>query len=98
MKIVTIGAWSVAWGPRIGIGFLLNPAFDGAEVVLMDVDGEKVHLVRRLLDRLVAEQGFAKRVRATTDLREAPTETDCVLAAISVGGDRPWRSDAMFPQ
>lgn len=98
MKIVTIGAGSVAWGPRISIDFLLNPEFDGAELMLMDVDGEKVELVRRLLDRLVEERGFAKRVRATTDLREALTDADYVLTAISVGGDRLWRYDAMFPQ
>jgi alpha-galactosidase len=98
MKIVTIGAGSVAWGPRISIDFLLNPALDGAELMLMDVDAEKVELVRRLLERLVDEQGFAKRVRATTDLREALTDADYVLTAISVGGDRLWRYDAMFPQ
>ena len=98
MKIVTIGAGSVAWGPRISIDVLLNPEFDGAEVMLMDVDAEKVELVRRLMERLVEEQGFAKRVRATTDLREALTDADYVLTAISVGGDRLWRYDAMFPQ
>lgn len=98
MKIVTIGAGSVAWGPRISIDFLLNPELDGTDVVLMDVDAEKVHLVRRLMERLVEERGFAKRVRATTDLREALTDADYVLTAISVGGDRLWRFDAMFPQ
>jgi alpha-galactosidase len=98
MKIVTIGAGSVAWGPRISIDFLLNPALDGAELMLMDVDAEKVELVRHLLERLVAERGFAKRVRATTDLREALTDADYVLTAISVGGDRLWRYDAIFPQ
>jgi alpha-galactosidase/6-phospho-beta-glucosidase family protein len=40
MKIVTIGAGSVAWGPRISIDFLLNPELDGAKVMLLDVGAE----------------------------------------------------------
>ncbi len=98
MKITTIGAGSVVWGPTINIDMLLNPALDGAELMLMDVNPETLALVQRLLERLVAERGFAKTIRATTDLREALTGADYVMTAISVGGDRLWRYDAIFPQ
>lgn len=98
MKITTIGAGSVVWGPTINIDMLLNPALDGAELMLMDINPETLALVQRLLDRLVAERGFAKTIRATTDLRLALAGADYVMTAISVGGDRLWRYDAIFPQ
>src|SRR5215207_9396100 len=98
MRIVTIGAGSIAWGPAINIDFLLHPALDGAELVLMDIDPAALELVRRLLERLIAERGLAKTVIATTDLETALRDADYVLTAISVGGDRLWRYDAIFPQ
>jgi len=98
MKITTIGAGSVVWGPTVNIDLLLNPALDGAELMLMDVNPEGLELVQRLLDRLVAERGFAKTIRASTDPREALRGADYVLTAIAVGGDRLWRYDAIFPQ
>lgn len=98
MKIVTIGAGSIVWGPTINTDFLLNPALDGAELVLMDIDADTLALVTRYLKRLIAERGFRKTVTATTDLTEALRDADYVLTAISVGGDRLWRYDAMFPQ
>jgi alpha-galactosidase len=97
MKITTIGAGSVAWGPAINTDFLLNPALDGAELTLMDVSPDALERVRRLLERYVGERGFRKTVTATTDLTEALRDADYVITAISVGGDRLWRYDAMFP-
>lgn len=98
MKIATIGAGSLVWGPTINIDFLLNPDLDGAELMLMDINPESLARVGRLLERLVSERGFNKTVRATTDLRDALRDADYVVTAISVGGDRLWRYDAMFPQ
>jgi len=98
MKIVTIGAGSVAWGPTINTDFLLNPALDGAELALMDVSGDNLARVARLLQRFVDERQFAKSLSATTDAREALTGADYVITAISVGGDRLWRYDSLFPQ
>ena len=98
MKIVTIGAGSLAWGPTVNTDFLLNPHLDGAELMLMDISPVNLGRVQQLLDRYVRERGFNKTIRATTDLREALAEADYVITAISVGGDRLWRYDAMFPQ
>jgi alpha-galactosidase len=98
MKIVTVGAGSLAWGPIVNTDFLVNPRLDGAELMLMDIDPRNLGQVQRLLDRHIRERGFRKTVTATTDLREALTDADFVITAISVGGDRLWRYDAMFPQ
>ena len=98
MNIVTIGAGSLAWGPTVNTDFLLNPQLDGAELVLMDVSPVNLGRVQQLLERYVRERGFKKTIRATTDLREALAGADYVITAISVGGDRLWRYDAMFPQ
>jgi alpha-galactosidase/6-phospho-beta-glucosidase family protein len=61
MKITTIGAGSVVWGPTVNTDFLLNPALDGAVLMLMEVNAETLSLVKQLLERLVAEKGFKKR-------------------------------------
>src|SRR5690348_14413306 len=98
MKIVTIGAGSIVWGPTINTDFLVNPELDGAELVLMDINAETLDLVQRFLERLIRENGFKKTITATTDLEEALRDADYVLTAISVGGDRLWRYDAIFPQ
>lgn len=98
MKIVTIGAGSLVWGPTVNTDFLLNEALDGAELMLMDTNADTLRIVKRYLDRLVQERAFSKMIRATTDLEEALTDADYVLVAISVGGDRLWRYDAIFPQ
>src|SRR5688500_3085546 len=98
MRIATIGAGSVAWGPAVNVDLLLNPRLDGAELVLMDVEPTTLARVQRLLQRLVAERGFRKTIRATTDLTEALRGADYVLVAIAVGGDRLRRYDAIFPQ
>lgn len=98
MKIVTIGAGSIVWGSQVTTDFLLNPNLDGAELMLMDVNADSLALVKGYLERLVREQSFAKTIRATTDLREALKGADYVMVAVSVGGDRLWRYDAMFPQ
>jgi alpha-galactosidase len=98
VKIATIGAASVVWGPTINTDFLLNPALDGTDLILMDINAEALLLVERYLKRLVRERGFHKTIRATTDLDAALRDADYVLTAISVGGDRLWRYDAIFPQ
>ncbi|MGH2558618.1 MAG: hypothetical protein ACRDJH_06105 [Thermomicrobiales bacterium] len=71
MKITTIGAGSIAWGPAINIDFLSNPKLDGAELMLMDIDADALARVARLLERLVAERGITKTITATTDLTSA---------------------------
>lgn len=98
MKITTVGAGSLVWGPTINVDCLLNPALDGAKLMLMDVDAAALAAVKTLLERLVAERGLRKTIAATTDLTEALRDADHVIAAISVGGDRLWRYDAIFPQ
>jgi alpha-galactosidase len=98
MKIVTIGAGSVAWGPIINTDFLLNPDLDGAELMLMDISAENLGRVQRLLERYIRERGFNKTIKATTNLEEALKDADYVITAISVGGDHLWRYDSMFPQ
>jgi len=98
VKITTVGAGSLVWGPTINVDFLLNPALDGAELMLMDVDAATLASVQALLERLVAERGLRKTVAATTDLTAALRDADYVVAAISVGGDRLWRYDPIFPQ
>jgi alpha-galactosidase len=98
MKIVTIGAGSIVWGPTINADFLSNAELDGAELALMDINAETLDLVQRFLSRLIQEKGFKKTITATTDLEEALRDADYVLTAISVGGDRLWRYDAIFPR
>lgn len=98
MKIATIGAGSLIWGPTVNTDFLLHPALDGAELMLMDVNPATLELVRRFAERVRAERGSAVTINATTDRDVALRNADYVLVAISVGGDAMWQYDAVYPQ
>src|SRR5207248_1360289 len=41
--------------------------FEGSEIVLIDLDGERLEVVRTLADKMARDSGVDLRIRATTD-------------------------------
>ncbi len=60
--------------------------FDGSEVVLVDLDGERLELVARLTRKLAAARGMDLTVRTTTKRAEALPDADAVLSSFRPGG------------
>lgn len=62
-------------------------------VTLFDVDADRVHTMKRILDELAAPHADSPRLSVCSDLRNALTESDFVFAALRVGGLRGRQDD-----
>jgi 6-phospho-beta-glucosidase len=60
--------------------------FAGSEVVLIDLDAERLALVRTLAEKLARCRGIDLVVSATTDRRAGLTDCDAVLSSYRPGG------------
>lgn len=60
--------------------------FAGSEVVLIDLDADRLSLVRRFAERLAKAKGAAVTFTATTDRRAGLADCDAVLTAFRPGG------------
>ena len=71
--------------------------FAGSEIVLLDIDPERLALVERLGRRLIAEAGADLRLSATTDRAAALDGAGAVLASFRAGGFEARRLDECIP-
>ncbi len=60
--------------------------FDGSEVVLIDLDEERLALVKTLADKMAACKGIDLRVTTTTDRLAGLADCDAVLSSYRPGG------------
>ena len=75
--------------------------FAGSEVVLVDLDADRLELVRTLAERMAQVRGLDLTVRATTDRRAALEDGDAVLSSLPAGwvrGPRARRADPPEPR
>jgi 6-phospho-beta-glucosidase len=71
--------------------------FAGSEIVLVDIDADRLALVERLGRRLVAEAGADLRLSATLDRAAALDGADAVLASFRPGGFEARQLDECIP-
>ena len=98
MRIVFIGAGSVVFTRNLTRDFLTFPDLSDSEIVLMDIDRERLARAERLLRRMVEAAGVATRVTATTERRAALKGADYVVVTIQVGGTDQWETDIRVPE
>ena len=60
--------------------------FEGSEVVLVDLDPQRLELIRTIAERMASVRGLDLVVSATTDRRAALTDCDAVLSSFRPGG------------
>ncbi len=60
--------------------------FDGSEVVLIDLDSERLALVERLAQRMARARGLDITITSTTDRRAGLDSCDAVLSSFRPGG------------
>ncbi len=97
MKIVIIGAGSVAFAPALLSGFGVDPRYRGATIGLVDIDNEALDLARRFAERVSDELEADWIIQASTDRREVLKDADVVTASIGVGGLEAWIKDVEIP-
>ncbi len=71
--------------------------FAGSEIVLLDLDSERLDLVRDLARRMIAAQGVDLTITATLSREEALTGCDAVLSSYRPGGFAARALDESIP-
>jgi len=97
MKIVIVGAGSIAFTPAILSGFCVDPRYKHATIGLVDVNQEVLELIDAYTCRVSREFGLDWVVEASTDRRKVLKDADVVTASIGVGGLTAWEMDVDVP-
>ncbi|MCB1155188.1 6-phospho-beta-glucosidase, partial [bacterium] len=96
MKIAIIGGGST-YTPEVIEGFINNEADLGlTEVVLMDIDPERLGIVGAFAKRMVEHAGGKFKVKTTLDRSEAIDGASFVLTQFRVGHQRARHADIML--
>ena len=97
MKVAVVGAGST-YTPELvsGLG-RERDAIDVRELVLHDIDAERLDVVGGLAQRMLDRQGYAGRLEQTGDLDRALDGADYVLVQIRVGGQEARLRDETVP-
>ncbi len=97
MKIVIIGAGSMAFTPALLSGFAVDSRYDNATFGLVDVDAEALALIEKAACRISHELHVNWTVQASTDRRQVLSGADIVTTAVGVGGLKAWIQDVEIP-
>ncbi len=71
--------------------------FDGSEIVLIDLDEERLELIETITRRLMAARGLDISVVATTDRKAGLADSDAVLTSYRPGGFEARVLDERIP-
>ena len=84
-KIVCLGGGSLYFRRALP-DLLISPDLAGSEVVLYDIDAEKVQMMAEMGQRLAERAGTGFRVRSTVELADAVDGADFALSSIGGSG------------
>jgi 6-phospho-beta-glucosidase len=97
VKIAYVGGGSTR-APGTMASFVDHGAdFSGSEIVLVDLDADRLAVVQRLAERMASSSGVDLTVRATTDRRDGLKDCDLVLTSFRPGGFEARVLDERIP-
>jgi alpha-galactosidase len=96
-KVTIVGGGSTHWTPMLLVDFANTPSLTDAEVVLFDVDADALPPVLKVAEHIAERRGIALSARGTTDIDEALSGAEFVIAAFSVGGFASMQHDIEIP-
>jgi alpha-galactosidase len=96
-RIVLVGAGSVEFTRNLLGDFLSYPELRDAEIVLHDIDGDRLATAERMARWTAAALGAEPTVRGSLDRREALAGADFVVNTVQVGGARATQLDFDIP-
>ena len=97
-KFAFIGGGSFGFTRKLVKDILTFPAFQDAEIALMDIDAERLDYIRRACDRIVEKGKYAAKIIATMDRVEALKGADGVVCTILSGDVEVWKYDITIPK
>ncbi len=97
-RIVFIGAGSFGFTRTLVRDILTFPLLRDAELVLMDIDKERLSYITKAVKMIVAKGKYPAKVRATMNRKEALKGADAVICTILAGGVDVWRYDIEIPK
>lgn len=97
MRLVYIGGGSTRAPGTVASLVEHGDVFRGSEIVLVDLDPDRLDVVRRLTERMAAVRGCDLRVSATTDRTAALDGADVVLTSFRPGGFEARALDETIP-
>lgn len=97
-KFAFIGAGSFVFTRNIVRDLLTFPAFEDAELCLMDIDEARLERITRAVEKIVAAMGKPAKIKSTLDRAEALTGADGVLCTVFNGDMDIWRYDIEIPK
>jgi alpha-galactosidase len=97
MKIVIVGGGSFQWVPTLTTDLALTPSVRGAEIVLHDIDADRLARTAPVVQHVSALTHAGFTVRTTTDRRAALRGADFVMVNITTGGFESMTLDLDIP-
>ena len=97
LKIAYVGGGSTRGAGTMASFIAQGENFAGSEVVLIDLDAERLELIRALATRMAAAAGVDLIVSATTDRRAGLDACDAVLTSYRPGGFEARVLDERIP-
>lgn len=98
IKIAFIGAGSLGFTRGLVRDVLTFPLLQDANLVLMDIDPERLEFAQKSVQRIIEMGKYPARVTATLDRVEALRDADIVLVTILAGSTDVWRYDIEIPK
>ena len=97
IKIAYIGGGSTRAAGTMASFVKHGERFAGSEVVLIDLDADRLELIRGLAERMAAAHGAELAVSATTDRRAGLEDCDAILTSFRPGGFEARVLDEKIP-
>lgn len=97
-KFAFIGGGSFGFTRTLVKDLLTFPAFQDAEIALMDIDEERLDYIKRACEKIVRAGKYPAKVTATTNRVEALKGADGVLCTILAGDVEVWKYDITIPK
>jgi 6-phospho-beta-glucosidase len=97
IKLVYVGGGSSRAAGTMASFVQHGEEFTGSEIVLVDLDPDRLSIVRTIAEKLVAERGVELTITATTDRRAGLTDADAVLTSFRAGDFAARALDERIP-
>jgi 6-phospho-beta-glucosidase len=97
IKLAYIGGGSTRAAGAIASFIEQGANFDGSEVVLIDLDEDRLHIVQTIAQKMARARGLDLTITATTNRRQGLAGCDAVLTSFRVGGFEARYLDESIP-